>query len=104
MADIKTAFKELDSKLKAFKEAWAIEFKDRWQSKYYPGHGYRDGDLHDACDYQLLSDGILFFNDMDYASHVEFGTVNMAPQGQLRSTAMEADQVTEVAKQECDLP
>ena len=91
MADIKTAFKELDSKLKAFKEAWAIEFKDRWQSKYYPGHGYRDGDLHDACDYH-------------YASHVEFGTVNMAPQGQLRSTAMEADQVTEVAKQECDLP
>lgn len=45
----------------------------------------------------------MIFNDVRYASFVEYGTPKMEPRGMLRVTIMEAEQIAEVAAEKAGL-
>jgi hypothetical protein len=105
---------ELNTKLRNFKQAWAAEFTERLQAKYVhfvPGEfvdgfqvgGLRSGDLRGGWGATFKSTSIEWYNTKDYASFVEWGTPFMSPQGQLRTTIAEHDQISEVAAKKVGL-
>lgn len=112
---------ELNTKLRNFKQAWAAEFTTRLQAKYYPGHGEITGDLKRGWGATFKSTSIEWYNTQEYASFVEYGVgphtrtsawgrptapyihPGMAPQGQLRTTIAEHDQISEVAAKQVGL-
>lgn len=96
-------FAGLNTRLKKFKQAWAAEFTERLQKKYYPGHGYITGDLQRGWGVIYRATDLEFYNTKEYASYVEYGTIYMAPQGQLRATKLEHEQISEAAAKKVGL-
>lgn len=99
MAEIDKVFAGLDTRLRRFKEAFAIEFLDRVKRRT----PVRTGKLQRSWGATQRATDVEIYNVADYASYVEYGTERMEPRGMLRATLMEVDQIAEVAAQKVGL-
>ena len=117
MAGIKELFAKYDSQLAGFQEAFKDEFVARVKKKTPKVTGI----LRDGWEGTVKSNEIEIKNDVDYASFVEFGVPRhtrttawgkkTAPYehpgqpavGMMRTTALEGDQIAEVALQKVGL-
>lgn len=99
MADIDKVFPQLQTKLRKFKEEWGMEFKRRVEERT----PVKTGRLQGGWGFTQKRDDIEIYNTVEYASYVEYGTDTMAPRGMMRTTLLEADDITAVVKEKLDL-
>lgn len=99
MADIDKVMAGLNTRLKKFKEEYGVEFTRRVAERTPVASGH----LQKMWGFTMKQNDIEIWNAADYASHVEYGTVNMEPRGMLRTTALEGDQIAQVAKEKAGL-
>jgi hypothetical protein len=97
--EIDKVFAGLDTKLRKFKEAWGVEFKDRVERRTPVITGMLKG----GWGFTMKATDIEIYNTQPYASFVEYGTVTMAPRGMMRVTLLESPQITEVAAKKVGL-
>jgi len=97
--EIDNVFIELDTKLRKFKEAHGVELMERVKQRTPVDTGH----LQNSWGFQMKSTSYEVYNTKDYAAYVEYGTEKMAPRGMLRTTLLEVDQITEVAKRKVGL-
>jgi hypothetical protein len=89
----------LNTRLRKFKEEWGVECLERARVRTPVDTGALRGAWH----FVIKATDIVISNGMDYAYWVENGTQKMAPRGMLATTLLEADQITEVARQKAGL-
>jgi hypothetical protein len=85
----------LGYKLRKFKREWASEAVTRIQQRT----PVRTGDLQGGWGVTMKTTGFEIYNTKDYAAYVEYGTPKMAPVGMVRTTLLEKDDITKVAKE-----
>lgn len=85
---------ELDTKLRRFKEEFGVELLERTRART----PVRSGALKGGWGFRNKATSIEIYNTQEYAAYVEFGTEKMAPRGMLRTSLLEADDITRVAK------
>jgi len=86
-------FIDLQSRLRKFKEEWAIEFMERVKEKTPE----KSGRLKESYYFTQKQEGIEFASLEDYFKYVEHGTVHMAPRRMVGRTLLEEDEITEIA-------
>lgn len=97
--EVKAAFCQIEAALTGFIPAWATEAKSRIVQRT----PVRSGALRDAWADALPPGAIEINNTMPYAHMIELGTIHMRPQPMVRTTVLEVDQITEVAKKKVGL-
>jgi hypothetical protein len=97
--EIEGVFAGLDTKLRKFKSQWGVEFMERVKARTPVDSGH----LQASWGFTMLATDIEIYNVADYASYVEYGTPHMAPRGMMRTTMLEADQISEVAAEKAGL-
>jgi len=90
---------DLDTRLRRFKEEWGVEFLERVRART----PVRTGALQGGWGFDQKKESIDVWNTQEYAGYVEYGTEKMAPRAMLRTTLLEAEQITEVAKEKAGL-
>ena len=90
---------EMDTKLRKFKEEWAVEFLERVRYRT----PVRTGALRDGWHQQQKQTSIDVSNTQPYAAYIEYGTPKIAPRAMLRTTLEEADQIAEIATHKAGL-
>jgi len=91
--DVEVTFVEIKSKLRRFKEEYAVEMLERIRART----PVLSGALKGGWGQTQRQDGFEIYNTQDYAGYVEYGTVHMAPRAMIRTTLVEKEQIKEVA-------
>lgn len=85
--------KDVETKVNGFKNEFANEFTERVQVKT----PVRSGTLKNGWQQTMTNAGYELHNYVEYATYVEFGTTKMQPTGMVATTALEAQDITELA-------
>ena len=93
--EIDKLFVDLGTNLRKFKEEWAMEATTRIQQRT----PVRTGALQGGWGITMKTGGFEIYNTKEYAAYVEYGTPKMAPVGMVRTTLLEKDDITKVAKE-----
>jgi hypothetical protein len=91
--------KDYDDLLKKFREEFAKEFLARVKDRT----PFVTGVLQEGWDKDITDSAVEIYNNVEYAPFVEYGTYKMAPVGMLRTTALEAQEIAELAKERAGL-
>jgi hypothetical protein len=91
--------KDYANKLEEFRAAFAEEFFNRVVNRTPIDTGI----LRDSWDINLTATSIDIDNSAPYSAYVEYGTWKMAPRGMVRTTVLEAEQITKLAKERAGL-
>jgi hypothetical protein len=93
VADIKGVFAGLNTRLRRFKGFWREEFHERVEQKT----PVLSGEMQRSWYSEEKRTDIEIGNFAEHASHVEYGTIHMAPRAPLRRTLMEANEISRIA-------
>ena len=97
--EINTIFVQLEAGMTAFIPQWADEAQRRIVNRTPVDTGALKADWK-----SVIAPGTIEINNTkEYASYVEMGTPHMRPQPMVRTTALEADQISQVAKDKAGL-
>ena len=97
--EIEGVFAQLDTSLRKFKTQWGVEFLARVKQKT----PVRTGHLQNSWGFESKARDIEIYNTMPYAYAVEYGNDHMAPRAMMRTTLLESEQITQVAKQKAGI-
>lgn len=86
-------FIDLQTRLRKFKEAWAVEFIERVQDKTPENTGR----LKESYFVQQKKEGFDLGSVEDYFSYVEHGTSKMRPRRMVGRTLLEEEEITALA-------
>lgn len=95
MAEISGVFADLNTRLRKFKNEWAMEFTERVQART----PVLSGEMQRSWGITQTATDLEIYNTAEHASFVEWGTVHMAPRAPLRTTLQEKDEIAEIAAQ-----
>ena len=91
--DIDKVFVDLKSRLRNFKKEFVAEFLPRVERRT----PVLSGALQKGWGTTMKQEGFEVYNTKDYAGFVEYGTPLQRPQGMLRATIAESEQIAEIA-------
>lgn len=97
--DIDKVFIDLGTRLRKFKEEYAIEFQQRLEAKT----PVRSGDMKKGWGNTIKQEGFEVWNTQDYAGYVNYGTPYQAPQRMIERTAAEGEAIAKVAARKAGL-
>ena len=97
--DIDAVFVNLGTRLRRFKQEFAVEMLERIRART----PVETGALKGGWGQTQRQEGFDIWNTQDYAGYVEYGTIHMAPRGMIRTTLMEKEDIAKVAKERAGL-
>ena len=97
--EIDRVFYDLGTRLRKFKQEFAIEFQKRIEDRT----PVVSGALKNGWVTTQTQQGITLSNTQDYAGYVEYGTDKMAPRAMVATTLLEKDQIAQIAKKRAGL-